>query len=269
MITQSLSAELTASIAEQLYVAERDVSPIAPLTTSWPKLSQDDAYAIAQVNAARKIAAGHSVVGRKVGLTSLAMQRQLGVDQPDYGVITDDMIVRAPATIDVAVLIAPRVEAEFAFRVSRDIVAATATPSFVRESIDEVYVAMEIIDSRIADWKIGLADTIADNASSARLVVGTGQPATAELLGSLPTALLQLNRNGVTVASGLGSEVLGDPLLGVMWVVARLGELGETIKAGEIILAGAVHASVPLESGVRWSVASAGFDTAEIETIRA
>lgn len=268
MITQPLSAELAKSIADQLFAAERDVSPIPPLTTTWPQLSQDDAYAIAQVNATRKIAQGRSIVGRKVGLTSLAMQRQLGVDQPDYGIITDEMMVRAPASIDVSVLIAPRVEAEFAFRVSRDIDAATATPSFVRDSIDTVYLAMEIIDSRIADWKIGLADTIADNASSARLVVGTGQPATPELLDSLPAALLELNRNGVTVSSGLGCEVLGDPLLGVMWVVARLGELGETIKAGEIILAGAVHASVPLEAGVRWSVASAGFDTAEIETAR-
>jgi 2-keto-4-pentenoate hydratase len=125
---------------------------------------------------------------------------------------------------------------------------------------------MEIIDSRIANWKIKLADTIADNASSARLVVGVGATATPELLDALPETVLTLERNGEAVASGAGREVLGDPILGALWVVNRLGELGEDIAAGEIILAGAVHASVPLESGVTWSVSAPGFASASITT---
>lgn len=264
--SMGIDAHTVAELADALFAAEMTFSPIDALTNERPGLSVDDAYAIAQINTARKIAAGRTIVGRKVGLTSLAMQQQLGVDQPDYGAITDEMLLRAPATIDLSVLIAPRVEGEFAFRLGQDVPAGHHTLDQLRALVDEVYVAMEIIDSRIANWKIKLADTVADNASSARLVVGQGAKATPELLDALPETVLSLERNGEVVAFGAGEEVLGDPLLGALWVVNRLGELGENLAAGEIILAGAVHASVPLEADVTWSVSAPGFDSPSITT---
>lgn len=262
----SIDAHTVQALADALLAAETTREPIEALTAERPELTVEDAYAIQQVNTARKLATGRRIVGRKVGLTSLAMQQQLGVNQPDYGAITDDMLVQAPATVDLSALINSRVEGEFAFRVGSAVPAGSYTVEQLREIVDEVYVSMEIIDSRIANWKIKLADTIADNASSARLVVGEGAAATPELLDALPTTSLSLERNGEVVASGAGREVLGDPILGALWVVNRLGELGEDLQAGEIILAGAVHASVPLESGVTWSVSAPGFASASITT---
>lgn len=262
----SIDAHTVNALADALRAAESSGKPIAPLTEGHPSLTVDDAYAIQTANTNRKLEAGRRIVGRKVGLTSRAMQEQLGVNQPDYGAITDDMLVRAPASVDASVLIAPRVEGEFAFRVGRDVQAGHYSLADLREIVDMVYVSMEIIDSRIANWKIKLADTIADNASSARLVVGEGIQATEELFQALPETVLTLSRNGDEVASGAGREVLGDPLLGALWVVNRLGELREDLHAGEIILAGAVHASVPLEPGSQWSVIAPGFASATIST---
>jgi 2-keto-4-pentenoate hydratase len=262
----SIDAQTVQALADALRTAEATREPIAALTAERPDLTVADAYAIQQLNTAHKVAAGRRIVGRKVGLTSLAMQEQLGVDQPDYGAITDDMVVHAPATVNISTLISSRVEGEFAFRMGRDVPAGSYTVEQLREIVDEVYVSMEIIDSRIANWKIKLADTIADNASSARLVVGVGAVATPELLDALPETVLTLERNGEAVASGAGREVLGDPIRGALWVVNRLGELGEDLAVGEIILAGAVHASVPLESGMTWSVSAPGFSPASITT---
>lgn len=262
----SIDAQTVTALADALHHAEITQSPIGTLTDDRPALTVDDAYAIQTVNTQRKLSRGGRIVGRKVGLTSKAMQEQLGVNQPDYGAITDDMLVQAPTTVDVGILIAPRVEGEFAFRIGRDVAPGVYTLADLRDMVDAVYVSMEIIDSRIAGWKIKLADTIADNASSARLVVGEGTAASAELFDALPDTVLTLTKNGETVASGAGREVLGDPLLGALWVVNRLGELGESLRTGEIILAGAVHASVPLESGVEWSVSAPGFAPASIAT---
>jgi len=266
-ITNVALAELATSLA----TAEQSGVPIGPLTASRPTLTVDDAYEIQHHNITNRVAAGASIVGRKVGLTSRAMQLQLGVDQPDYGVILDDMMVQAPGTFDTSALIAPRVEAEFSFRLGRNIPAAhlaagPMTLEQLRACVDRVYLSMEIIDSRIADWKITLADTIADNASSARLVIGDSAVATAALFDSLPGVTLQLFCNDELVSEGEGRAVLGDPLLGALWAVNKLGELGEDLAAGEIILAGAVHASVPLTRGSSWTVRAAGLPSVSIKT---
>jgi 2-keto-4-pentenoate hydratase len=267
MTAHAVLQELAASLA----AAEQSGVPIGPLTVSRPTLTVEEAYEIQRLNTTQRVAAGASVVGRKVGLTSLAMQKQLGVDQPDYGVIFDDMVVLAPAIFDAAVLISPRVEAEFSFRLGQDIPAARVasgplTLEQLREYVDTVYLSMEIIDSRIADWKITLADTIADNASSARLVVGEGRAARPELFDSLPGVTVQLLCDEELVGEGPGQAVLGDPLLGALWVVNKLGALGEDLAAGDIILAGAVHASVPLTSGSFWKVRADGFPSVTIQT---
>ncbi len=258
-------------LAANLASAERSRVPIGPVTASRSTLTVEEAYEIQLFNITSRLAAGASIVGRKVGLTSLAMQKQLGVDQPDYGVILDDMMVLAPATLDASTLISPRVEAEFSFRLGRNIPAAHAlagpmTLEQLRACVDRVYLSMEIIDSRITDWKITLADTIADNASSARLVIGESSVATAALFDSLPGVTLQLLCDDEVVSEGEGRAVLGDPLLGALWAVNKLGELGEDLAVGEIILAGAVHASVPLTRGSTWTVRAEGFPSVTIRT---
>ena len=255
-------------LALSLATAEQSGVPIGPLTASRRALTVDEAYEIQRLNVARHLAAGATIVGRKVGLTSKAMQQQLRVDQPDYGVILADMLVHAPAIFDAEPLIAPRVEAEFSFRLSRDILAGQGsagplTLEQLRACVDTVYLSMEIIDSRITDWKITLADTIADNASSARLVVGEGVPASSELFDSLPEVTLHLFCDDVLVGEGEGRAVLGDPLLGALWVVNKLGE---NLAAGEIILAGAVHAAVPLTRGSVWAIRADGFPSVTIQT---
>lgn len=245
-------------LAEALRTAEATRVPVPPLTASHPDLTPDEAYAIQRANIAHRLRAGERVVGRKIGLTSLAMQRQLGVDQPDFGVITDAMVVPDGGILDGGALLAPRAEAEFAFRIGRDL-PASPDPAALRDAIDGVAVAIEIIDSRIADWRITLADTVADNGSSARIVHGALVPATAELLASLPAATVTMRRNGEEVATGPGSAVLGDPLNALQWLAEAIGRFGESLRAGDIVLAGAVAAAVPLAAGDVFDAAADGF----------
>ena len=248
------TAEL-AALADALYEAEVSGIPVSP-PSSARALTLEEAYAVQRLNAARRYEAGERVVGRKVGLTSLAMQKQLGVDQPDFGVITDAMVVTDGGTLDASELIAPRAEAEFAFRFGYDLAPSPSTDD-LRAAIDGVAVAIEIIDSRVADWKIALVDTVADNASSARIVYGEIVPATPELLASLPGTVITMRRNREEVAAGPGSAVLGDPLIALEWLAGAIGAFGESFRAGDVVLAGAVAAAVPLAAGDEFDASAA------------
>ncbi|WP_157555695.1 2-keto-4-pentenoate hydratase [Microbacterium hominis] len=197
-------------------------------------------------------------MGHKVGLTSLAMQRQLGVDQPDFGVITDRMVIPNGGSIDVEDLIAPRLEAEFAFRFASDL-PATPTLDELTAGLGGVAVAIEIIDSRVADWRITLVDTVADNASSARIVYGDFEPASEATIAALPSTVITLVQDGQDVASGPGSAVLGDPLTSLHWLASAIGEYGDRFRAGDVVLAGAVAAAVPLTPGSTWEATAEGF----------
>lgn len=224
-----------------------------PLTEQFPGLTIETAYAIQRIGIARRLANGERITGRKIGLTSLAMQQQLGVDQPDYGAITDAMELADGAECDPALLLQPRVEAEFAFELGSDL---PLNPSYdeVVAAVSGVALAMEVIDSRIADWRIKLLDTVADNASMARVVWGTFVPATPELLAALPAAVISMRKDGSEVASGPGSAVLGHPLVSLHWLAGALGAQGDTLKAGDRVLAGAVAAAVDFTPGSKWSV---------------
>ena len=201
-----------------------------------------------QIGIERRLTAGERLVGRKVGLTSQAMQRQLGVDRPDFGAITDAMVVPNGGTLDPAALIAPRLEPEYAFRIGEDL---PPSPSYgeVRASIDAVALSIEVIDSRVSEWDIGLVDTIADNASSARIAVGQWRTASPELLDAIVDGDISLLRDGVEVASGPGSAVLGDPIAAIHWLATAIGEFGQSLERGSTVLAGAVCAAVPLDPG--------------------
>lgn len=255
--TEPLDVELQ-QIADDLRAAEDARTGIPAPRAVRPSLTLDEAYAIQRANIARRVADGETLVGHKIGLTSLAMQKQLGVDQPDFGRITDRMVVADDSEFDVTELVAPRVEAEFAFRLGRDL-APNPTRDELADAIDGVAVALEIIDSRVADWKIGLVDTVADNASSARIVTGEFAPATPERLAALPDVMITAERDGEVVCSGPGSAVLGDPLVSITWLAGAIGAYGERFAAGDVVLAGAVAAAVDLTPGSVWSAYADGF----------
>ncbi|TQS88948.1 hypothetical protein EU811_20615 [Arthrobacter sp. TS-15] len=254
-------------ISASLGDAERTGEPTDPVRLAGPALTLDDAYAIQGRTRARRLAAGERIVGHKIGLTSEAMQKQLGVDQPDFGFLTDAMVVADGGSVDPSKLIAPRLEPEFAFRIDR---ALPVDPSLqeTREAIGAVAVAIEIIDSRIANWDIALVDTVADNASSARLVSGPWRHVDQGVLEDLPGTEVRLICDGDVVASGLGSAVLGDPVTAVHWLARALGRYGEALREGEIILAGAVSGAMPLTAGHEWTVSAPAFRSATFRTIR-
>jgi 2-keto-4-pentenoate hydratase len=255
-----------AHLADELWRAESSGQAIAQPSQTNRGLSVDDAYRVQRNNLERRLAAGEIRAGHKIGLTSLAIQQQLGVDQPDFGFLTNRMIIENGGSIAVDSLIAPRVEAEFAFRIGTALPPSPKRDQ-LRESIDGVAVALEVIDSRVADWKITLVDTIADNASSARMVHGAFRPATAELLDSLPSAVIELDRDGDVQVSGPGSAVLGDPIESLLWLAQAIGSFGESFAVGDVVIAGAVAAAIPLTDGSSFGASCPGFDTARLQTV--
>jgi 2-keto-4-pentenoate hydratase len=233
--------------ADALWAAEQDRSPIAPLSASNGSLTVESAYAIQAINVARRTESGARVLGRKVGLTSRAMQEMLGVDEPDYGVLMADMFVEEGDDVDLGSLILPRAEAEIAFLLERDLAGPGITTAQVAGAVAGAMPALEIIDSRVEDWRIKLADTVADNASSARVVLGGRvTPIRAldlRLVGAVVT------RNGVLADTGSGAAVLGNPLRCVAWLANKLAEFGEGLRAGDIVLAGALHRAFGVDDG--------------------
>ena len=233
-------------IADELATAERDRVPVEPLTRRFDGFDVESAYAVQSIVMGRRLAAGARLVGHKVGLTNVAMQHQLGVSEPDFGRFLDDMEIPADGGVALVDLIQPRIEPEIAFVLARDLAGPDVTPGDVLAATDSVAPALEIIDSRIADWQIRLADTVADNASSSRFVVGPRRPVDGLDLAALEGRLI---RDGEVVGSGRGEAVLGDPAAAVAWLVNMLARFGESLRAGEVILPGALCASVPLASG--------------------
>lgn len=250
--------------ARLLLEAYRTRQPIAPLTATFPDLTIADAYRIqlAQVEAWR--ADGRRVLGRKVGLTSPAMQAQMGVTQPDFGHLTDDMFFAEHAPVAADRFLQPRAEPEVAFVLGRDLVGPGVTVAAAAAAVDFVLPALEIIDSRIADWQIGIVDTIADNASSGGLVLGS----TARRLGEIDLRLggCVLHRNGEIAGTGAGGAVLGSPLNSLAWLANTLGEQGESLQAGQVILPGSITASILFGAGdvITATIAGLGSVTAVI-----
>jgi 2-keto-4-pentenoate hydratase len=241
----ALSEEVRRELAERLRRSESECSPIEPLTRTHPAIDLEDAYEIQLVNVQARLKAGAVVRGHKVGLTSGAMQEMLGVGEPDYGHLLDAMFVEGEMNLQL--LIAPRIEPEIAFVLATDLEGPGCTPEEVREATDYVVPALEIIDSRIQDWHIGLADTVADNASSAAVALGTRRTRLDCL--DLPTLNVRLIQNGVSVEAGRGDAVLGDPAVAVAWLVNRLASHGVALRGGHIVLSGSCTRAIPIESG--------------------
>jgi len=233
-------------IAERLSSAERQRAAIDPLAAT-TQLSAADAYRIQMINVERRIAAGHKIVGRKVGLTSLAMQKMLGVNEPDFGHLFEDMILENGSACRVGELMIPRVEPEIAFVLKHDLRGPDVTRADVMAAAEYVTPALEIIDTRIRDWKITLSDTIADNASSARVVLGAEKSAPEEC--DLAQVNMTLEKNGVAVEKGVGAAVLGHPAEPVAWLANKLAEFGQILTAGSIIIPGALCRAIDVAAG--------------------
>ena len=231
-------------IAESLIQAEDERHPVPPLTESEPGFDVSSAYQVQTIVWKRRLAAGNRPVGHKVGLTSQAMQRQLNVNEPDYGRLHDGMQV--DGELDLAGLIQARIEPEIAFILGSDLAGPGLTADAVLEATSAVAPALEIIDSRIEGWRITLPDTVADNASSARFAVGIAQPIGGRDLAALEATLIV---DGQPQSSGRGEAVLGHPAAAVAWLANTLAGYGEHLAAGEIVLPGAMCASIVLQPG--------------------
>lgn len=216
------------------------------------------AYAVQEINTRFWESQGRRIVGRKAGLTAKAVQQQLGVDQPDFGVLFDDMRVSDGGRLDPARCIQAKAEAEIAFVLGADLSSPLSTPAEVAAAVVGVHAAIEIVDSRIADWKISFADTVADNGSSAFFVLADkGLP----LSGlDLEGASMTMAVNGTVASTGVGAAALGNPLNAAAWLARTLAERGEPLKAGDVLLAGALGPMVALAAGdqVRAEVAGIG-----------
>lgn len=251
-----MEAVSRAEAADVLLGAYASRQSVEPLSEKYHGMTLEDSYEIQGLQIRSRLAAGARIKGHKVGLTSAAMQRQLGVDQPDYGHLLDDMFRLEHHPIPVGEYLQPRIEPEIAFVLGRRLRGPGVTAAEAAAAVDFVLPALEVIDSRIRDWQIGLLDTIADNASSGAVV-----------LGSRPTRLDQvdlrlagclLHRNGDLVATGAGGAVLGSPLSSLVWLANTVGEHGVVLEAGQVILPGSVTAAVPVAPGDSFTATFAG-----------
>jgi 2-keto-4-pentenoate hydratase len=244
--------------AARIFEARRTRICIPPVRTLLPETDVAAAYAVQTVNNLRLEAGGARRVGRKIGLTSEAVQRQLGVDQPDFGVLFDFMDFGDDgAEIAASRLIAPRIEAEIAFRLASDIDSKCSRDE-LEACIGWVAPAAEIVDSAIAAWDINIVDTIADNASCGAYVVGAWQPYVRGL--DLPARQMQMTRDGDVISQGAGAASLGGPLNALAWLADTAVDVGAPLRAGEVVLSGALGPMVALTPGA-YVIEIEGFKT--------
>lgn len=233
-------------LADELLTAEKSCQPIGPITERFSELTDADAYKIQLKILEAKLGTGGVVIGKKVGLTSKAMQQMLGVNEPDYGHLLDGMVVSNNGTVQTDELLLPKVEAEIGFVLGADLVGPNINYLDVLMATEYVVPTLEIIDSRIADWKIKLVDTVADNGSSARVVVGDKRTRLDGL--DLRTVGMALYKNDEEVGTGAGAAALGHPAHAIAWLANKLHEFGISLQAGELILPGALSGAVVVQA---------------------
>ena len=237
----------TQAISDALLDAESTKKPIDPLTVTYPGLTAEEAYRVQLAGVQAKTRQGRRIVGKKIGLTSKAMQDLFGVPEPDYGHLFDSMLVPEGQPCRRADLLLPRVEGEVAFVLKETLKGPGVTIADVLRATEGVMPAIEIVDSRIRDWKIKLPDTVADNASSGLFVLGGRMTPVKEI--DLRLVGMYLEKNGQVVNSGAGVAVLGHPAASVAWLANKMAEFDISLGAGEVILSGAVTAAVEAAAG--------------------
>lgn len=246
-MSNSIESAAVTSAANALWQSRKSQKPIAQISETFGIKTLDDAYAVAAINTQARIKEGARVIGKKVGLTSKSVQVQLGVDQPDFGVLFDDMEYLDGDAIPASRLMQPKIEGEVAFVVARDLTGAVPSYSEFLASLAYALPALEIVDSAIDGWKLTLADTVADNASCGLFVLGNQPVAIGQL--SLAELGLQLDKNGRTESVGSGAACLGHPLRAAYWLARIMALRGEGLRAGELILSGALGPMVNIASG--------------------
>ncbi len=246
----------------ELYDSLKSSQSIAPITQREPEMTIEDAYAIQDVLISRRMREDKTkIIGKKIGVTSKVVMDMLGVNQPDFGYLLSDMIYSDGDEIDVTnKMIQPKAEGEIAFVLKEDLMGPGVTSSDVLRATKFVMPCFEIVDSRIKDWKIKIQDTVADNASCGYIVFG-GQSVTPRDV-DLTTCGITLERNGELLHTGAGAAALGSPVNAIVWLANKLGEFGVGLKAGEVILSGALCAMVPIEAGDNMTINIGGIGSA-------
>jgi 2-keto-4-pentenoate hydratase len=251
-----MDTKIVAELGREIYLAEQNAVPFEPLSQRHPDLDPSAAYAVQEEYVRLRTEHGARLVGRKIGCTSKAIQDLFDITTPDYGHLFDDMVVPAGGTIATSELIAPMVEPEIAFVLGRDLRGPDVTADDVLAATVRVLPALEIIDSRIRDWRIVFADTVADNGSSSRCVFGPEIPYTSDF--DLVAERVHLLRDGNEFDTGSGVDVLGHPATSVAWLANAIAEYGGALRAGDYVLSGSMTRAAPVRPGETYV---AEFDT--------
>ncbi|MCR4441982.1 MAG: fumarylacetoacetate hydrolase family protein [Peptococcaceae bacterium] len=257
-----MTSEEISRLAAELRQAAKEKQPIPALTERKPDLSIEEAYRIQLENVEMAVGEGKRIVGKKIGLTSKAMQQFLGVGEPDYGHLFDSMVWDEEAPVSTGTLLQPKVEAEIAFVLGEDLQGPGITLTDVLRATEGVIPAFEVIDSRIKDWKIKIQDTIADNASSAGIVLGSQLVPVDRV--NLKHVGLVLEKNGIIVETAAGAAVMGHPALAVAWLANKLGTMGVPLKKGEIILSGSLTKALEVRAGDLFIAAFGGLGSVKV-----
>tara|TARA_B100000767_G_scaffold274484_1_gene307596 strand:+ start:3848 stop:4633 length:786 start_codon:yes stop_codon:yes gene_type:complete len=248
---------------DELYEALRKQMTLAPLTDRIDDITIDDAYYISLRMLEKRLADGEVVVGKKIGVTSAAVQEMLGVFQPDFGFLTDVMQYPNGATVSISdTMIQPRAEGEIGFRLKHDLVGPGITEQDVLNATESIIPCFEIVDSRIDDWKIKIQDTVADNASCGVFVLGDQERSPSDF--DLPNLSMKVYKNDRLISQGMGSAVQGNPLTAVAWLANTLGQYDIPFKAGEVILSGSLVPLEPVVAGDRMHLIIEGFGEASV-----
>lgn len=251
---------------DALYQALESRQAIDPLTASEPDITIQDAYRIQLRMIEQRLKSGaEQVIGKKIGVTSKAVMDMLKVGQPDFGHLTSSMVYGDGAAIPADSLIAPKAEGEIAFVLKHDLTGPGVTNADVLRATEYVLPCFEIVDSRIRDWKIRIQDTVADNASSGVFVLGDAAADPRKI--DLALVGMTLEKNGDVAATGAGAAALGHPLNAVAWLANTLGELGMSLRAGEVILSGSLAAMVPVQAGDNLRVSLGGIGSVGVRFI--
>jgi 2-oxopent-4-enoate/cis-2-oxohex-4-enoate hydratase len=260
-----MNNSLVNDAAELLYAALRKGEVVDPLTSHHPDVTVEDAYAIQQQLMARRLQDGERIIGKKIGVTSQAVMNMLGVNQPDFGILTDAMVFNSGDPIPASSLIQPKAEGEIAFVLKHDLMGPGVTAADVLRATEGVMACFEIVDSRIRDWKIKIQDTVADNASCGVFVLSSAliDPRDVDLI----TCGMVLEKNGEVVVTGAGAATMNSPVNAVVWLANTLGRLGIGLKAGEIILSGALGAMVPVKAGDNLRVTIGGIGSCAVRFV--
>ena len=258
MLGEQTRAKLAADLAE----AERSRVPIDPLTAAHPDIDVVDAYEIQLINIRSRVADGARVVGHKVGLSSEAMQKMMGVDEPDYGHLLAEMQVFEDVPVASSKFLYPRVEVEVGFILADDLPGAGCTEDDVLAATAAFAPSIELIDTRIKDWKIALCDTIADNASSAGWVLGEARVSPKDI--DIRAIDAVLTNNGEVVAQGRSDAVLGNPVTAVAWLARKVDQFGVRLRAGDIVLPGSCTRAIDAPPGSHFVADFTGLGSVEL-----